>query len=444
VDSVRLASVVSANDVGMLQSPHRLHLAIEASQPNALSNFRRLRFSGVSLGGPSQRIAGEEQWIESTIKPLAYRRTVMSVCIKSSLVHVLRAAVLPMLLLGVLSSTTFAQGQLSVSLTQKECFDAINQARAEYGLYPLKASTILFGTAQRYAEWMANQNMYGHNLDGTTPSEKANAAGYPKESHVGECLCFFRGEPTGTPEQNAKDLARGAVAQWLGSTMGHREAVLHGTKQDMGIGFATKGDRFYFCFHQGQKSAETDNPPQLVVVGGNESRPALLPVRVNSLRASELAGEWDWVGFSSKLTLRADGENLIWKDQTGEYTLMKLAGEASTFQFSNGAKARFTSKDAADFFGIDGTNTGRLRRTAPTAIDPTGNWSYLDGSNPFQLKVVAGGLIHTQNGHESMLEKVADQPNSYRFKDIGIVIAFSSNDAATIASFGRPIELKRQ
>ena len=193
----------------------------------------------------------------------------MSVCIKSLLINVLRVTVLPLLLFGVLASVSFAQGQLSVSLTQKEGFDAINRSRKEHGLYDLKPNSRLFRVAQEYAEFMARRKELGHDLDGTTPSEKAHAAGYPKSSFVVESVMFFGGIPTErVQEKIARDYADGAVATWLASKAGHREQVLTELYRDIGFGFARNGDKAYFCFHAGFASDETNNPSQ-VVAGAN-------------------------------------------------------------------------------------------------------------------------------------------------------------------------------
>lgn len=373
----------------------------------------------------------------------------MSICIKSFLINVLRAAVLPMLLLGVLASASIAQGQLSVSLTQKECLDAMNRARAEHGLYDLKANRHLFRVAQEYAEFMARKKELGHNLDGTTPSEKAHAVGYPQSSFVTEACAYFGGIPAETaPEKIAKDYAESAVATWLASKLGHREQVLTERYRDIGIGFARNGDKAYFCFHAGAMSDETNNPPQ-VVAGAKEfwlnpPSPDNGPTPDNGLKARDLAGDWDWVGPTSKFkfTLEARDSNLIWKDHTGTHTLTKAA--ANIFQFSYGAKAKFTSEDAAEFYDIHGNRISTVQRSAPAAIDPAGTWSHLDGSNVFQLTVVADGLIHTKNGVQSKMIKVDGQPNTYQFTDIGITITFTGKDAASISSFFAPIPLKRQ
>lgn len=370
----------------------------------------------------------------------------MSICIKSLLTNVLRVTVLPLLLLGVLASVSFAQGQISVSLTQKEAFEAINRARKEHGLYDLKPNSSLFRAAQEYAEFLARRKEFAHDLDGTTPSEKAHAAGYPKSSFVSESLALFMGIPTEkVPEKLARDSAVAAVELWLGSKAGHREHVLTERDRDFGIGFARNGDHTYFCLHTGFASNETNNPLQVVARANefwlNPPSPDNGPKPDNGLKARDLAGEWDWVGFSSQFTLEARDSSLIWKDHTGTYPLTKTA--ANTFQFSYGPQVKFTSKDTAEFYDAFGNRTGAVQRKAPAAIDPTGTWVHLDGSNPFKLTVVADGLIHTRNGVQSKMIKVDGQPNTYQFTDIGITITFTSNDAASITSFFAPIPLKR-
>jgi hypothetical protein len=166
-----------------------------------------------------------------------------------------------------------------------------------------------------------------------------------------------------------------------------------------------------------------------------------MPMPVGGLTTADLAGEWDWVGFSSKSTFRASGENLIWTDQAGQYTLTKVPGEHLTFQYDDNTTIKFTSKDTAQFI-INGQPKTGLKRIAAAAFDPTGTWSNADGGYTIRLTLVAGGLTYADDIGQWRMEQVPGQPNSYRLPGNEFGITFNSNDTATI-SFQNPMQMTR-
>lgn len=119
--------------------------------------------------------------------------------------------------------------------------DAVNSLRVAHGLPPYTISSILMGTAQGQADYMASSGNIGHTgPGGITVTERLLAAGYPLAGDLS--LGGFRSEnivmgPGMTPEQ--------AVQAWTGDSI-HLHTMLSADLQEIGAGVSVKdGDYFY-------------------------------------------------------------------------------------------------------------------------------------------------------------------------------------------------------
>ncbi len=105
----------------------------------------------------------------------------------------------------------------------EQVVDLTNQERTQNGLEPLAFNTQLAIASRRHARRMARQDFVSHiGLDGSTPSDRAIAAGYP----VGA------GENVGA----GYDTAEAIVEGWMDSP-GHRANILNADYTEIGVGF---------------------------------------------------------------------------------------------------------------------------------------------------------------------------------------------------------------
>lgn len=80
---------------------------------------------------------------------------------------------------------TAVQSSAAAVSWQEQMLSSLNMIRADNGLEPLKLCNTLNKSAQGYAEVMATQNFFAHEgKDGSTPSQRAQSAGYGP--YVGE------------------------------------------------------------------------------------------------------------------------------------------------------------------------------------------------------------------------------------------------------------------
>jgi uncharacterized protein YkwD len=103
----------------------------------------------------------------------------------------------------------------------------INKERRKAGADKLKADSLLDSAAGLHSQDMVARDYFDHTSpEGSTPEDRAVAAGYrPNGNFVGEILAL-----AGSPRQ--------AVRLWLGSTQGHREAMLNDLSRVAGFGIA--------------------------------------------------------------------------------------------------------------------------------------------------------------------------------------------------------------
>jgi uncharacterized protein YkwD len=115
---------------------------------------------------------------------------------------------------------------------KQQLVDRINQERVSHKLKELADHRALDAAAQSYAQLMAAQNQFGHELEHTNPVDRAVAQGYPTRI-IGETLSW----------QSELDPSA-VVTQWLASEI-HR-GILLGEYDHIGVGLAHRPDGAYF------------------------------------------------------------------------------------------------------------------------------------------------------------------------------------------------------
>lgn len=107
-----------------------------------------------------------------------------------------------------------------------------NAFRAAQGRTPVRVDRALAEAAQRFAEFMASTELYGHQADGRQPAERARAVGY-ESCAVAENIAYqFSSVGFGTDE-----LAALLMEGWEKSP-GHRRNMMLTQVVDIGVGVA--------------------------------------------------------------------------------------------------------------------------------------------------------------------------------------------------------------
>jgi LysM repeat protein len=119
--------------------------------------------------------------------------------------------------------------------------DAVNSLRAAHGLAPYAVNSILMGTAQGQAEYMASTGAISHTgAGGSTVTQRLLAAGYPLAGDLS--LGGFRSENiVGSPGMTAE----GAVSSWTGDDL-HLHTMLSPDLQEIGAGVAEADGVTYY------------------------------------------------------------------------------------------------------------------------------------------------------------------------------------------------------
>ncbi len=150
-----------------------------------------------------------------------------------------------------------------------------NDFRKENDLQPLAVDDDLTEAASKFARYMAETDKYGHNADGKTPAQRAQAAGY-EYCVVRENIAYR----TNTGEVTADSLTEIFVQGWIDSPS-HRENMAADYVTETGVGVATTDDVTYFAvqlFGRPESAAyriEISNrsgETQTIVVTANDSR----------------------------------------------------------------------------------------------------------------------------------------------------------------------------
>ena len=131
---------------------------------------------------------------------------------------------------------------------------ATNEARAAAGLPPLARDANLDGIARGHAADMAVRGYFSHvGPEGLGPTDRAAVAGYTCEKRTGGVVWTGVAENIYTSWPHAaysEGVAADAVDWWMDSP-GHRQNILDGRYDRLGVGVAIGGGDFYavqnFC-----------------------------------------------------------------------------------------------------------------------------------------------------------------------------------------------------
>ena len=140
-----------------------------------------------------------------------------------------------------LLDTSFAQAQGDPA---SELIWLVNQLRTSYGAPPYEVDPILMSVAQAQASWSAANNHIGHDgPGGSTPNERAQAAGY------GGGLRSFATENAahGTIGYHTPQL----VVTMMQTDWGHLNAMISPEYEHIGVGYAEAGDYSWYVMMVG-------------------------------------------------------------------------------------------------------------------------------------------------------------------------------------------------
>ena len=145
----------------------------------------------------------------------------------------------------VMAATVSAQSSRArmpdLSEVGPQVIEQTNVLRLRNGLGPVKPDARLSEAAQKFADFMANTERYGHEADARAPSERTAAAGY-EHCMVAENIGYIFNTSGFSSEQLASRLIDG----WTKSP-GHFRNMLLSEASDIGIGVAQseRSQRFY-------------------------------------------------------------------------------------------------------------------------------------------------------------------------------------------------------
>lgn len=125
-----------------------------------------------------------------------------------------------------------------------EVIQLVNQLRASYGVPAYQVDSILMSVAQAQASWSAANNHIGHDgPDGSSPNDRAQAAGYGD----GSKSFAIENAAHGTASYNTPQLV---VTMWQGD-WGHLNAMISTEYEHIGVGFAEAGGYSWYVMMVG-------------------------------------------------------------------------------------------------------------------------------------------------------------------------------------------------
>jgi uncharacterized protein YkwD len=148
---------------------------------------------------------------------------------------------------------------ISISALEQQIHQLINQERQQYNLTLLTFDSKLSYIARQHSQDMALRNFLSHKTpEGTTPTERGNAAGYACRknygnyytegiaenifmSHLYSSITYYNGVPHHN-WMSQIDIAKSTVMGWM-SSPGHRQNILTATYDKQGIGVAVSQER---------------------------------------------------------------------------------------------------------------------------------------------------------------------------------------------------------
>jgi uncharacterized protein YkwD len=143
---------------------------------------------------------------------------------------------LPLLLLGLARAAE--EPALEISKDEQAVLDLTNEARAKEKLPALKPNAVLFKVARAHSANQAKQQKMAHELDGKSPADRVDAAGYDYKD-VGENVGHI------PPPLRIKEL----FDAWMKSPE-HRKNILDKDFQEIGLGIVRQGNKGDFYFTQ--------------------------------------------------------------------------------------------------------------------------------------------------------------------------------------------------
>jgi uncharacterized protein YkwD len=123
---------------------------------------------------------------------------------------------------------------------EKALLDLLNETRKKENLPPLKANAVLREVARLHSANMAKQEKLASRLDGKSPRDRVDAAGYGHRT-VCENVAAAEGD-VDSPAPKPKEIH----AYWMGSKM-HRANLLDDRVTEVGIAIvASKKGTYYY------------------------------------------------------------------------------------------------------------------------------------------------------------------------------------------------------
>ncbi|HEV8691204.1 MAG TPA: CAP domain-containing protein [Ideonella sp.] len=134
-----------------------------------------------------------------------------------------------------------ADAWADVPRVEREVIERSNAFRQAQGLAPVATNATLGSAAKAFAAFMVRTGDYGHEADGHSPAERAQAQGYAY-CMVAENLAYVQG----TMRFSAEELAQRFVQGWIDSP-GHRHNLLSAEAIDIAVAVAhdSRQRRYY-------------------------------------------------------------------------------------------------------------------------------------------------------------------------------------------------------
>jgi len=134
-----------------------------------------------------------------------------------------------------------ADASADLPRVEREIVERSNAFRRAQGQAPVAPNAKLGASAKAFAAFMLRTGVYGHEADGHSPAERAQAQGYAY-CMVAENLAYSQG----TMRFGAEDLAQRFVQGWIDSP-GHRHNLLNAEAVDIAVAVAhdPRNSRYY-------------------------------------------------------------------------------------------------------------------------------------------------------------------------------------------------------
>ena len=160
-----------------------------------------------------------------SLRPNRYGETSPAAGLQFPEARLYRSTVVLLLSLTV-SSLTASVPATAAADPRADVVTLTNAERAKAGCGPLKRHSALDTAAQSHGADMAKNNYFSHTgRDGSSPTQRMQRAGYPRNTGTGENIAA--GYPT------AADTVKG----WMASA-GHRRTMLNCAYKSIGVGYS--------------------------------------------------------------------------------------------------------------------------------------------------------------------------------------------------------------